>query len=81
MLGRKSLTKGVKVEIVEQKAIIDIYTIVEYGVAISKVAEVVQKEVKDAVESMTGLACPTVNVHVQGVTFPPAQNNEANTEE
>lgn len=46
MLGRKNLTKGVKVEIQEQDAIIDIFTIVEYGVAIADVAKEVQKSVK-----------------------------------
>jgi uncharacterized alkaline shock family protein YloU len=58
------------VEIKDQDAIIDILTIVEYGVAIADVAANVQKSVKDAVETMTGLNCPTVNIHVQGVTFP-----------
>ena len=48
----------------------DFMTIVEYGVAIADVAANVQKSVKDAVETMTGLNCPTVNVHIQGVTFP-----------
>jgi uncharacterized alkaline shock family protein YloU len=81
MLGRKNLTKGVKVEITEQEAIIDIYTIVEYGVAIAEVAEAVQKVVKSAVESMTGLTCPTVNIHVQGVTFPAGHPNNVKTEE
>ena len=81
LLGRKNLTKGVKVEIVEQEAIIDIFAIVEYGTAIAKVAEEVQKAVKNAVESMTGLSCPTVNVHVQGVTFPAGHPNNPKSEE
>jgi uncharacterized alkaline shock family protein YloU len=81
MLGRKNLTKGVKVEILEQEATIDIFTIVEYGVAIAQVALEVQKAVKSAVESMTGLSCPTVNIHIQGVTFPAAQNAAAKSEE
>ena len=70
MLGRKNLTKGVKVDIQEQNAIVDIYAIVDYGVAIAEVAETVQKAVKDSVETMTGLNCPTVNIHIQGVSFP-----------
>ena len=75
MLGRKNLTKGVKVEIQEQDAIIDIFTIVEYGVAIADVAKEVQKSVKSSVETMTGLNCPTVNIHIQGVTFPAGYPN------
>lgn len=70
MLGRKNLTKGVKVEVGEADAIIDIFCIVEYGTSIVTVASNVQNRVKNAVESMTGLAVQAVNVHVQGVTFP-----------
>lgn len=70
MLGRKNLTKGVKVEVIEQNTVIDIYAIVEYGVSIAAVARNVQNSVKSAVESMTGLVCDAVNVHIQGVTFP-----------
>ena len=80
MLGRKNLTKGVKVEVVDQDATIDIFSIVEYGVSIATVAEAVQKAVKEAVENMTGLTCTKVNVHVQGVNFPNAPVNETEAE-
>ena len=65
-LGRKQLTKGVKVDVGENDAALDIYVIVEYGVAIGEVARRVQEGVKATVENMTGLACRLVNVHVQG---------------
>ncbi len=70
MLGRKNLTKGVKVEINEEETIIEIFCIVEYGISISQVASDVQTKVKAAVENMTGLITTAVNVHVQGVAFP-----------
>ncbi len=70
MLGRKSTTKGVKVEIVENAATIDLFAVVEYGVYIGEVAREVQRKVKEAVETMTGLKCAAVNVNIQGVTFP-----------
>ena len=76
-LGRKQLTKGVKVDVGEHDAALDIYIIVEYGIAIGEVARRVQEGVKNTVETMTGLACRVVNVHVQGVAFPePAENKE-----
>jgi len=74
MLGRKNLTKGVKVEVGDSDTTIDIFCIVEYGISITNVASNVQKSVKKAVESMTGLAVLAVNIHVQGVTFPPGSN-------
>ena len=70
MLGRKNLTKGVKVEVGDSDTSIDIFCIVEYGISITTVASNMQNKVKNAVESMTGLAVQAVNVHVQGVTFP-----------
>lgn len=69
MLGKKNLAKGVKVEVGEREAAIDLYIIVEYGVRIPDVALKVQENVKRAIESMTGLEVVEVNVHVQGVGF------------
>lgn len=69
MLGRKNLSKGVKVEVGEKEAAVDIFTIVEYGVRIPEVAVQVQGAVKTAIETMTGLNVVEVNVHVQGVVF------------
>ncbi|MGO0122722.1 Asp23/Gls24 family envelope stress response protein [Desulfothermobacter acidiphilus] len=70
MLGRKNLTKGVKVEVGEREAAIDLYVVVNYGVRIADVASQIQANVKRAVEDMTGLAVVEVNVNVQGVVFP-----------
>ncbi len=69
MLGRKNLSKGVKVEVGEKEAAVDIFIIVEYGSRIPDVAAQIQKKVKDAIETMTGLSVLEVNVNVQGVTF------------
>jgi len=70
LLGRKNLTKGVRVEVNEQTTVVDIMVIVDYGCNISTVAKNVQAAVKKSVEGMTGLSCTAVNVHVQGVNFP-----------
>ncbi len=67
LLGRKNLTKGVKVEVGTEETAIDLNVIVDYGVQIHKVAFEVQENVKKAVETMTGLHVVEVNVYVQGV--------------
>jgi uncharacterized alkaline shock family protein YloU len=69
MLGRRNLSRGVKVDVGEREAAIDLFVIVDYGVRIPDVALRVQENVKQAIESMTGLAVIEVNVHVQGVSF------------
>ena len=70
MLGRKNFSKGVKVEVGEREAAIDLYIIVKYGVRIPDVALAAQENIKQAIENMTGLSVVEVNVHVQGVNFP-----------
>lgn len=67
VFGKKNLSKGIKVDVEEQKAKIDVNIIVDYGARIPDVAFEIQNRVKKAVESMTGLQVLEVNVHVQGV--------------
>ena len=69
MLGRRNLTKGVKVEVGEEQAAVDLYVIMEYGVRIPDVAWQIQENVKRTIETMTGLEVLEVNVHVQGGHF------------
>lgn len=69
MLGKKSPSKGVKVEVGDEETAIDLYVIVEYGVRIPDVAWQVQENVKKAVETMTGLKVVEVNIHIQGVNL------------
>ncbi|MFN2341393.1 MAG: Asp23/Gls24 family envelope stress response protein [Halanaerobium sp.] len=76
MLGRKSLSKGVKVEVSEGAATVDVYVIIDYGNSIPDVAWKIQDNVKQAIEGMTGLDVKAVNVHVQGVNFPDDEEEE-----
>lgn len=76
ILGRKNLSKGVKVEVGEKEAAADLFVITDYGVVIPEVAVEVQENVKKAIESMTGLTVVEVNVHVQGVHFPQDDKQE-----
>ncbi len=69
-LGRKNLSKGVKVEVGDEEVMVEIFVIVDFGVRIPDVAWEVQESVKKAIEKMTGLKVSKVNIHVQGVLFP-----------
>lgn len=77
LLKKKNLAKGVKVEVGEKQAAIDLYIIIEYGAKIPDTAYAVQENVKRAVESMTGLEVVEVNVHIQGVEFKPEETVES----
>lgn len=80
-LGRKNLSKGVKVEVSEQEATVDLSLIVDYETRIPDVAWAVQDKVKRAIETMTGLAVVNVNIHVLGVSFTQETDNEPKIEE
>ena len=67
---RGDSTKGVKVELGEKEAVINLSVVVEYGVRIPKVGWEIQKKVKESVEVMTGLDIKGVNVNIQGVHLP-----------
>ncbi|MBC8590572.1 Asp23/Gls24 family envelope stress response protein [Wansuia hejianensis] len=70
MLGMKNLSKGVKVELGEREAAIDVFIIAEYGSNITEIGKKVQESVKNSIETMTGLQATEVNVHIQGVNTP-----------
>ena len=68
VLGRKSVSKGVKVQFVEDKIVVDVVVIVRFGVKINEVGVKIQEAVAGAVESMTGLES-IVNVHISGISY------------
>ena len=69
LVGRKNLSKGVRVNVTGEGAIVDVSVLVRYGSSVQKVAREVQDAVATAIDSASGLTVDTVNVHVTGVTF------------
>jgi uncharacterized alkaline shock family protein YloU len=67
--AKKNSSKGVKVEMTESTVAIDLYIVVEYGVRIPELAWEIQENVKNNVETMTGLSVEKVNIHIEGVSF------------
>ncbi len=72
--GLKS--KSIKVDINNDLAVIDVYINLKNGAKIQTVSQHVQQKVKDAIQSMTGIAISKVNVHIVGIEF---ENNENKT--
>ena len=62
--------QGVSVEVGETQAAIDLDIVVEYGVSIADLGRSIQRNVKQAVERMTGLEVVEVNVNVDDVYLP-----------
>jgi len=76
LLGRKNMSKGVKVDVGQREAAIDVSIVIEFGTRIPEVASGVQQNVKHAIESMTGLSVVQVNVHIHNVIFKAAEKAE-----
>ncbi|MFF7794025.1 Asp23/Gls24 family envelope stress response protein [Streptomyces sp. NPDC007991] len=68
--GGSGVTQGVKVEVGERQAAVDLDVVVEYGAAIADTAADVRTNVINAVERMTGLEVVEVNIAVDDVHLP-----------
>lgn len=74
--GKKNSAKNVKVALEENVATIDMNVAVEYGINIPEVILSVQENVKNTVETMTGLNVESVNVNVQSIYLPKTEKEE-----
>jgi uncharacterized alkaline shock family protein YloU len=59
--------QGVRVEVGERQAAVDLDIVADYGVSIVDVAEAVRQNVTSRLESMTGLEITEVNVSVDDI--------------
>jgi uncharacterized alkaline shock family protein YloU len=65
-----NVSRGVRVEVGEKQAAVDLDVVVEYGVAITDVAAAVRRNVIDALQRTTGLEVVEVNIAVNDVFIP-----------
>ena len=66
-LGRKTLSKGVKVDILEDVVTVTMSINLKYGYNVMKICKKVQEKAKVAIENMTGLTVADINVRVAGI--------------
>jgi len=66
-LGRKSPSKGIKVEVTDDKITVDVGITVDYGVSIPDIAHEIQTCIRKAITEMTGKFVAAVNITVQGI--------------
>ncbi len=74
--GKRNVTKGVKVTVGEQDAIIDMTVGIIYGYKIPETVEKAQKSVKEQVETITGLKVSAVNVIVNNIHLKEKETKE-----
>lgn len=68
--SRPAMRKAIKININDDFANIEISVNLKYGAKISEVCAAIQNNVKDNVQTMTGMAVSKVNVLVAGIAFP-----------
>ncbi|WP_461810203.1 Asp23/Gls24 family envelope stress response protein [Faecalimonas sp.] len=66
-LGMKTLSKGVKVDVLEGIVTVCMNLNLKYGYSIREISGKVQEKVKAAIENMTGLTVADVNIRIAGV--------------
>jgi uncharacterized alkaline shock family protein YloU len=62
--------RTIKVEIKENKPLINLYIIIKYGVRIPDIAWDIQSRVKEGLMKKLGTDINEIDIHVQGIQFP-----------
>ena len=69
LLGKKNLSKGVKITLNDNTVVADLDIVVDYGVKVPDVCAKIQESVTSTVEVMTGLTVKAVNITIDGIKF------------
>ena len=67
LLGRENLGRGVEVTLTEDKFVVDLYIIVQYGIKIHEVAHNIIEKVDFTLQRTLGLSPDEINIIVHGV--------------
>jgi uncharacterized alkaline shock family protein YloU len=78
--GGTNFTRGVKVEVGERQAAVDLDVVVDYGVAILEIAADTRAHVIAELERTTGLEVVEVNISVVDVHLPEEEDESAASE-
>lgn len=68
-LGMKTLSKGVKLTVVDNTVSVVLSLNLEFGFSVPEVSRRVQEKVKAAIENMTGLEVLEVGIQIEGVNI------------
>lgn len=75
--SKKNLTKGVRVDVSENDVSIELAVIIKFGYKLHEVCANIQRSIKNAIETMTGLRVVLVNVSVQSISFEKSSSKKA----
>ncbi len=67
LLPAEQINQGVRVRVVNNQIIIEVYVVLEYGLRLSEIAHNIMSSVKFSIEKMLGIPVAQVNVNIQGL--------------
>lgn len=67
LLPPEHRNEGVRVRLVNDQIIVEVYVALEYGLRMSEIAHNIQNSVKFSIEKMLGVPVAQVNVNIQGL--------------
>ena len=67
MVGVRSSSRGIRVEVIENIVSVDMALIMNYGYNIPSTCKKVQEKVISSIENMTGLIVSDVNIRIAGI--------------
>lgn len=65
--------QGVRISMVKDQLLIEVYVVLEYGLRITEIANNIMSSVKFSIEKMLGVPVAQVNVNVQGLLNSPSE--------
>lgn len=68
-LGKKSLSKGIRVKVEDGIVNVNVVLNIAYGYSVPKTCKKVQEKVKAAIENMTGLEVEKVDIQIANVSI------------
>lgn len=68
-LGKKSLSKGIRVKVEDGIVNVNVALNIAYGYSVPKTCKKVQEKVKSAIENMTGLEVEKVDIQIANVSI------------
>lgn len=69
LITKTNYIKPIKIELLDEVVNVEISVIVNHGVKVQQVARAIQDNVKNAIQSMTGLAVARVDITIAGLAL------------
>ncbi|MUK87168.1 Asp23/Gls24 family envelope stress response protein [Ornithinibacillus sp. L9] len=76
--GKKTHSKGVKVELGDNGIVIDLFVVLDFGVSIPEVAQKLQENIRQTLKTMTALEIAEINIHVVGIQMEKEESEDTN---